>query len=235
MFLKKSFILFLIFVMGLAGCTAASATLVSPTTSPTKPPTTTPFPPAKTPAPAATTGAADHTSPTEQPGGNPRLTGASCLVGTWEISGFEAFIATMLPKGAFEPGTLAYDRSSGSLRYSFSDNGVLSIHARSFATQFKVAVDPSPMLLKVLLDGTASAKYQTQADEIQVGEITKDNLGFSAALDGIPMLDSRSVSEFTPLFASKKATYQCSGDTLSLRVEGMPSTVSPITFQRVQP
>jgi hypothetical protein len=160
-----------------------------------------------------------------------------CPVGNWSLSDIDTYVRTIIPKDAFEKGTLKYDNATGKMVYSFTKDGQVSIQARQFTTHFKMTDQLGSMLLSVSIDGDTNGDYQLDGDKISVTNIQEGKLNYLATLEDTEMMQSKNPSEFAPLFltSSEPVSFHCSGNQLSLEVPNMPEEAQAIKFTRISP
>jgi len=167
--------------------------------------------------------------------GGPASADAKCLVGTWKLDDHEVYGRISLPPGAVDQNTTKFNRAGGRMLYEFKDNGIVSVQASKWATRFQVD-DVVITYLDLVIDGVVNAEYSVDGNKLTIGAVTEGELSFVATMEGEVMMYTRNADEFAPLFvtAYNTAEFECSEDTLSVKVLKFPGVDEPITFTRVE-
>ncbi len=174
---------------------------------------------------------------TKQPAVSAQAANESCPVGAWSLSDADTYVRTIIPKDAFEKGTLKFDNATGRMVYIFTKEGQVSIQARHFMTNFKMTDQLGTMGLFITIDGDATGEYQLDGNKIRVSNVQNGKLNYLAVLEDTKMMESQNPSEFAPLFLTSNSpmSVDCSGDQLSLQVPNLPEEAQAINFTRISP
>jgi hypothetical protein len=159
----------------------------------------------------------------------------ACIVGTWQLSGNEAFSKALLPADAFEQESVTFVDAGGVIAYSFDNQGKIFVDSPAWMSQLSVLVEQKNYPLDLQMMGDASGAYRLEGDRVSVTAVDYSNLAFEAYLDGEPMLQSLSADDFAPLFMSNYSTahLECTQSTLRLTILDKPGFNEMIEFQRV--
>lgn len=179
----------------LARAAATATATPRPTNSPTR--TSTPQP-TKSPTPTFT--------PTP-------ISGAACLVGTWQVDDLSSYLAALGVAGQVQS-------ESGPITYQFDQSGQARVTVDHFTLKVTVPVQGLSLNLTVVIDGEAAARYTAQSNQLAFSDVQLDGLTVSAGTGkrelfaGTPaeMADLFGLS-LDPLFNT--AAYQCRADTLA--------------------
>lgn len=160
--------------------------------------------------------------------------GGECLVGSWGLTGTEAFLMATIPPGAFENPDLKLATTTGFITYTFKENGTLAILASQLFGRFRLVEGGVVSLVDIYIDGVVEAEFTWRGSKITTGKVKSSNIQYLAVLDNFPMMDTTLVREFLPLFlaSSPLANFTCSGDSLTLEIQGQSGSAAPITFER---
>jgi hypothetical protein len=159
-----------------------------------------------------------------------------CIIGIWEVANKEVHSRTVIPFGAVDQSELKYLDGNNELAYKFGEDGVLSILAVNWTSYFEVITDQDTFLLDFKVNGIANAEYSLDGNTITIGPVTDNRMIYEATLDGEQMVDNQSVDDFSPLFMSSiiSESYECSQDTLSLRILNLTGEEETLTFIRTE-
>jgi hypothetical protein len=160
----------------------------------------------------------------------------SCLVGIWQIEVPETFLRASIPAGSFDPATLDFRDSVGSVAYRFDDKGILTVEAVNFNGSFDVKEGIDLVALDILMSGFASGRYQLEGNIVRVTEILSSEMQYSAIYDKEEMMSDVKANAFLPLFALpyNNATFSCDQDTLSLELPNFPNIQDALEFKRLR-
>jgi hypothetical protein len=158
-----------------------------------------------------------------------------CIVGTWQLSGNEAFGRAVLPPGSFDQDGMSFVDAGGVVGYSFDEKGKVYVDVLAWMSQFLVEMDQQKLPLDLQIMGEAVGSYSLDGDRIRVTALDHSDLAFEAFLDGDSMMKTLVANEFAPLFvtAYPVAQFECSETTLSLTILEQPGLTAPIEFERV--
>lgn len=158
-----------------------------------------------------------------------------CLEGTWQIVNVETFLRATLPQGAFEPETLKYRGETGSLGYTFNNNGKLVVDALQLVGRFDVRAGIDVYEMKVTIAGFGNGDYTVDGNLINSGKIGEGEINYTAVMGGEEMMNTNNLDEFAPLFVPPyiSGRFECSEDTLKLEILNMPGISDPLEFKRV--
>lgn len=206
--------------------TTIAEAAVSATTEPTEEPTHTPVP-TETPPPT------DTPAPTETPVPTPEPTLADCLVGSWEIVEFGAYMASVL-QGV---GNIELVGQEGNARFDYGADGAAAVTADNFVTSYAGNIAGVGINLDVTVNGSGSADYSVVDNQIFYSNPIGEGLVFAASMGG-NQLFSYQIDNIGELFGMDVAspdeepfTITCEGDTLQYTppVDG----AAPVEMARV--
>ena len=160
----------------------------------------------------------------------------SCLVGIWEIKAPESFMRASIPVGSFDPATLDYRDSMGSVAYRFAAEGVLTVEAVNFTGSFDVQEGIDLLTLDIQMSGFATGRYQLEGNLVRVTEILSSGMQFSALYDKEEMMSDVKADAFLPLFAKpyNNAAFTCDHEKLSLELPNFPNIQGALEFERLR-
>lgn len=184
--------------------------------------------PAPTPshAPTATAMAEIVASPTSP---------AACLIGTWQATNIQDYVIAAIPPEMIEQYNPTYQSSSGQVYVSFFNNGLVTIQAYQLALEFEVQATIFRVGLTIALDGMASGQYVADASQVTTSNMTTTGMTASARSLEQDVMPQEQIIASLPLVQSpfNVANYQCTDQTLSLRLTAYPESIPPLQFQRV--
>jgi len=165
----------------------------------------------------------------------PTATSSICLEGIWTIKNPEVFYKYSIPPGSFDLSTLIYKDSAGGIGYRFDNKGVLTIEAVGFTGKFDVKDDSGTLPLEIKMNGFASGNYTTDGDTVHLDKVVASEMDYLATYGGEPMMNTKQIDEFAPLFVSPYTTakFECTSDKLSLQIFNFPGYQEKIEFQRL--
>jgi hypothetical protein len=189
-------------------------------------PTRTP-PPTRTPLPTRTPQPTNTPAPTFTP---TPISGAACLVGTWQVDDLSSYLASLGVAGQVQS-------ESGPITYQFDQSGQARVTVDHFTLKVTVPVQGLSLNLTVVIDGEAAARYTAQSHQLAFADVQLDGLTVSAGTGkrelfaGTPteMADLFGLS-LDPLFNT--STYACRGDVLTYTPPFQDA--SAVTLSRVQ-
>jgi len=166
----------------------------------------------------------------------PSATPSGCLIGIWEIEDPEQFLRASLPMGAFDPASLDFVGSVGSVAYRFDGQGVLTVEAAGFYGRFDVKEGNKLNMLDIRMNGFASGAYQVDGDTIQLTEMLSSDVEYSAIYLEEEMMNDAKADSFFPLFIDpyRIAKFQCSQERLTLQFANFPNIQEPLGFKRLR-
>ncbi|MGE5225054.1 MAG: hypothetical protein ACM3PY_21675 [Omnitrophica WOR_2 bacterium] len=171
---------------------------------------------------------------TPQP--SPTPASASCLVGSWEIQDLSPYVLAALAS-VTDPSTSAtYKSTSGHAIYSFYPDGTFRISAKNFELLFDVKASIFTVPLTIRVDGEANGKYQADENVLTTDSMDTSQLNASAQAAGQDLAQPSQIIASIPLITPPYniAAYTCQDDHLSLIINGYPSNIPPLVFNRVK-
>lgn len=174
--------------------------------------------------------------PTATPTREPSPTPSSCLVGIWEIMDPETYLRALVPVGAFEPGSLSYVDSVGSVAYRFDNQSLVTVEAVNLNGRFDVKEGIELNTLDIRLSGFASGSFKLEEGVIHFSELLSSNMQYSAVYLNEEMMTDVQADSFLPLFVEpyRTAQYTCSQQKLTLELINFPNIQKPIEFKRLR-
>jgi hypothetical protein len=165
----------------------------------------------------------------------PTATSSICLVGVWAIRQPETFYKYSIPPGAFDLTTLTYKNSAGGLGYRFDNKGVLTVEFVGFAGKFDVKDGAQTLPLEIKINGFASGTYTIDSATVHLDKVLTSEIEYIATYAGEPMMNSKQIEEFAPLFLPPYTTarFECTSDKLALQILNFPGYQEKIEFQRL--
>jgi hypothetical protein len=165
----------------------------------------------------------------------PTATSSVCLEGIWSIRQPETFYKYSLPPGSFDLTTLIYKDSGGGIGYRFDSKGVLTVEAVGFTGNFDIKQGSETLPLEIKMNGFASGTYTINGDTVMLNKVLTSAIDYSATYDGEPMMNTKQINEFAPLFLSPYTTakFECTSDKLMLQILNFPGYQEKIEFQRL--
>lgn len=241
----------------LASCSQPVTPLTPvPISTPTVQATVTPSEP--TTSPAATEAAAKPSSSpqvlkanTDTSGGSPspnkgeattipdkvvRKKTSSCITGEWQVGDMSSYIASVLPIEMHLTGELQFKGTSGTMHYTFADDGQVTLKADSYTFHFVVAVSEIPDLpLEITLNGSSSGSYTADDNFLNLSAEAPADLKVTVKVAGEAMMENARVANLVPMGGpgDQSYPYLCEGNTL--RILSPVPTALPITLTRVIP
>jgi hypothetical protein len=165
----------------------------------------------------------------------PTVTSSICLVGIWSIRHPETFYQYSLPPGSFDLTTLIFKDSRGGIGYRFDSEGVLTVEAVEFDGKFDVKEGAGTLPLEIKINGFASGTYMINGDTVSLDKVLNSAIDYSATYAGEPMMNTKKIDEFAPLFLPPYTTakFECTSDKLILQILDFPGYQEKIEFQRL--
>jgi hypothetical protein len=165
----------------------------------------------------------------------PTATSSVCLEGIWSIRQPEIFYKYSLPPGAFDLTMLVFKDSKGGIGYRFDNKGILTVEAVSFTGNFDVKQGAETLPLEIKMSGFASGNYAIKGDTVMVDKVLTSAIDYLATYDGEPMMSTKQIDEFAPLFLPPFTTarFECTSDKLTLQILNFPGYQEKIEFQRL--
>jgi hypothetical protein len=156
-------------------------------------------------------------------------------VGVWSIRHPETFYKYSLPPGSFDLTTLTYKNSAGGIGYRFDSNGVLTVEAVGFTGKFDVKEGAGTLPLEIKINGFASGTYTINGDTVLLDKVLTSEIEYFATYAGDPMMSTKQIDEFAPLFLPPYTTakFECTSDKLTLLILNFPGFQEKIEFQRL--
>lgn len=168
--------------------------------------------------------------------GSGKSGGKECLVGPWKLESADTFVNALLPAGAFDPGQLTFDHSSGQVIYSFGEDGGLTVTTLGFNALSDFPFEGHKAVLDIQINGIANATFLADDALVTMEKLKPSAIQYRALADDTDLIDTQKPEEFLPLFTSQasSARYHCSDDTLSLRLVNVANKGEEIVFRRVE-
>jgi hypothetical protein len=165
----------------------------------------------------------------------PTATSSICLVGVWTNTHPETFYRYSLPPGSFDLSTLTFKSSAGGIGYRFDTKGVLTVEAVGFTGKFDVKEASKTLPLEIKMNGFASGTYMIDGDTVRVDKVLNSEMEYSATYGGEPMMGTKKIDEFAPLFLPPYTTakFECTSEKLTLQLVNFPGYQEKIEFQRL--
>ena len=165
----------------------------------------------------------------------PTATSTICIVGIWTIRQPETFYKYSLPPGSFDLTTLIYKDSRGGIGYRFDSKGVLTVEAVGFTGKFDVKQGSETLPLEIKMSGFGSGTYTINGDTVMLDKVLTSEIDYSATYGGEPMMNTKQIEEFAPLFLPPYTTarFECTSDKLTLQILNFPGYQEKIEFQRL--
>ena len=186
--------------------------------------------PSAAPIPTATASA------TQTPIPRPSPTAENCLIGIWEIKDPETFLRASVPAGAFDPETMDFVGSVGSVAYRFDVRNVVTVEAVSFQGRFDVKSEQDLSVLDIRMIGFTSGSYDLKGNTLNFLDMLSSDMTFEVFYQKEYMMDNARADSFLPLFVEpyRTANITCSQDALSLELINFPNIQEPIEFKRLR-
>jgi hypothetical protein len=166
------------------------------------------------------------------------IQGEACLAGEWKLTDANGYFEQAL-RASSSPATL--EGVTGSLIYTFFPQGRLEILFDDFTVTLNAPVEGGSMLTRSLLDGSAEANFKANEEhEMVYSAFGGDGVVMVLEVDG-QLLVQTTLPAWASFFAALsqasggtppaetpfapvdvKAGYDCVGDRLVLRGEGLP-------------
>lgn len=175
--------------------------------------------------------------PTPTP--DPELTGAACLVGTWEVQGLDTYIGSILPPEIQQQGKITIENSTGQMLYTFDDQGAASVNADNFTLNGSAETSFLKLPAQAVLNGSSTASYMAddETGALQFSNPVNHGLAISAKVSGITIVDNLSIDNniwFSGSGVSPSIAFTCQGNNLTVTPPVEPA-VPPIGLIRVAP
>ncbi len=201
-----------------SACTSAATTTPAPAApaqqQPSAPPAAQPTAttaPTNTPAPTATSEPTDTPAPQT-------ASSVDCLVGTWEISDFSQYFASIMVQ-IKTPFTIS--DQTGNLTLTFGPDGKALMKADQWKVTLTGNVQNVPLTIVISVNGTAKADYTAADGKIVFTNRTNDNMVMSSTVNGQELFSGTS-DELAGLFgisgsnnAFNTFPYECAGNLLN--------------------
>jgi len=145
------------------------------------------------------------------------------------------FYKYSIPPGAFDLTTLTYKSSAGGLGYRFDSKGLLTVEAVGFTGKLEVKDGAKSLPLEIKINGFGSGTYTINDATVHLDKVLTSEIDYSATYAGEPMMNTRKIEEFAPLFLSPYTTarFECTSETLTLQILNFPGYQEKIEFQRL--
>ncbi len=237
MYRSKLFILILLCLALAASACTSAATTTPASSAPAQQQQSAPSAPAaatattaptNTPVPTATT------APTETPAPQ-AASGADCLVGTWAISDFSQYFASIMVK-IKTPFTIS--DQSGNLSLTFGADGKATMNANQWKVTLTGNVEKVPLTIVISVNGAAHADYTAADGKIVFTNRTNDNMIMSSTVNGQQLFSGTS-DELAGMFgvsgsnnAYNSFPYECAGNVLQYTPP--IANAQPVILKRVQ-
>jgi hypothetical protein len=172
--------------------------------------------PTKIPAPTATSVPINTPAPTATAA--PAI-GATCLVGTWEVTDMSDYFAAVMAKTKTNAAIVG---QKGQLLYTFTPDGHAAIKAGPFQETVQAKVQGLALDMVITLDGQATSAYTSTPDKITFTNPDNSHFKISATLNGQDMFAGTTPDDLAAAFgvsADPKyntSSYECDGDTLKI-------------------
>jgi hypothetical protein len=176
----------------------------------------------------------------EPPAVDPNLAGAACLVGSWQMNDFNQYLQTALPQ-VTEGVEVQIEEVSGSLTYTFNTDGTTLGSAQDFRVNAQVTTNGLTLPGEITLNGSTQGQYAVDESQslLTVSSVTPGDLTLSANVSGIPIVSDTPVNDLLMFGAdqsgSSSTEFDCTGNTLSLRVNVPDLGTRTLVLNRVQP
>jgi hypothetical protein len=173
-------------------------------------------------------------APTAAPLPAPSSGGEACIIGTWEMKGFEQYMAAAFPPDVESLGQLTYEGSSGRLTYTFSGDNRASIQAEALTVRYKLDMSGLNVELEALVEGSGSANYSATDGQLSLTNVATDTLTLSVYLAGALLVPATPLTGIFPESESDSSiAYTCNGNSMILI---MPASNSlPVVLERISP
>jgi hypothetical protein len=167
----------------------------------------------------------------------PAVSDAACIVGTWQVNNLASYLQAALPS-LIKDATVEVGEVTGSLSYTFNENGSSSGTANDFKIKVKASMNGLALPGEITVNGTSTGTYQIDDSQgtLTLMNVNPGDLVASANVAGVSVVDKMPVAELF-MFGSGEAgsaDYTCSGNNLkiSTNIENLGPRV--IDFQRTQ-
>jgi hypothetical protein len=182
------------------------------------------------------TSAASETAATSAPASD-----ESCLVGTWQLTDFSAYMTSIEQNTASDSGgdmTMKSGDFSGSATWTFNADKTADFAADTFQQDFTMtttaAGNPMDIPISLKINGTSSADYSIDGDKVTFSNQKQDSLNISVDVMGT------SSPVDTSLMGNPGTVqlyqFNCvDANTLSLKVIAVENVdLAPLTMTRVK-
>ena len=161
--------------------------------------------------------------------------GDACLIGTWEISDFSQYLASIAVR-IKTPFTIT--GREGNVRLTFGADGRAAMKADQWKVTLTGKVQNVPLTIVISINGAAAADYAAADGKIVYSNRQNDNMIMSSTVNGAELFSGTS-DELAGLFgitgsnnAFNTLPYECAGD--SLRYTPPIMNASAVILKRVQ-
>jgi hypothetical protein len=183
--------------------------------------------------PVATLQPANTPIPTSAPA-LPTANPAACLIGTWQATNIQDYVIAAISPEMMQEYRPEYKNTTGQAYVSFFENGLVTIQAYKLVLEFEIQAGIFRVGLLITLDGLSSGQYQADGSQLTTNSMTTTGLTASARALEQDVMPPEQIVAALPLVQPpfNNATYQCDGQTLSLRLNAYPESIPPLQFQR---
>ncbi len=172
--------------------------------------------PAQPSAPTATVAPTDPSAPTATPA---PLVGATCLVGTWELTDMSDYFASVMSQA---DNIAAIVGQNGRMLYTFTTDGRAAVKAEKFQELIELTTQGLKLETILTVDGEANSTYTSTADTFTFSDPDNSAFKLSATVNGQEMFSDTTPDELAAAFGVSNdpkyntSTYECDGDTLKI-------------------
>lgn len=172
--------------------------------------------------------------PTAAPLPPPSSGGEACIVGTWEMKGFEQYMAAAFPPDVESLGQLTYEGTSGRLTYTFSADNRASTQAEALTVRYKLDMSGFNVELEALVEGFGSANYSAVDGQLSLTNVATDTLTLSVYLAGALLVPATPMAGIFPESGGDSSiAYTCNGNSMTLTMPDANSV--PVILERISP
>jgi uncharacterized lipoprotein YajG len=161
----------------------------------------------------------------------------NCFYGSWQVNDLSAFVNSFNSLDvADSPISLTDQNQIGSLRFDFSQDGIVKVNAdhfvQSYTVKSVVGGVPHDIPVTITSNGKASASYSQAGKQITFFNQTNDEFSFLISTFGI----SENLADELLGFSGIEKTYRIrcvDTESLTLQVTAQDVNPAPITMERV--
>lgn len=185
------------------------------------------------PAPTATVAPTDPPAPTATAA---PATGATCLVGTWELTDMSDYFASVMSQAENIASIVG---TNGRMLYTFTADGRALVKSEGFQEIIEIASQGLKLEMILTVSGEASSAYTSTAKTFTFSDLDNSRFKLSATLNGQEMFTDTTPDEMAAAFGVSNdpkyntSAYECDGDTL--KTTPPVQIARAIILQRVAP